>query len=275
MIYYKPDILHFSYYNNSLLKFIKIPYILTVYDLIHEKNNYQSNEFSKKNLVERAAHIICISKKTREDLLNFYQIDKKKISVIYLGLDKYKKIKKKNVDKKKYILFVGSRNRYKNFNNFIEAYSKSKFLRSNYKVICFGGGSFSNQEINFFKNLKIKDKIILKNGYDTELKKFYQKVSLFVTVSKQEGFGLTPFEAISFECPVVCSNIKVFKENLKGCVQFVNPDHIESIKNGMEKILKDKTLRSKFRKYGLKVIKNFKWDITASKTYKTYKSVIS
>jgi len=169
---------------------------------------------------------------------------------------------------------VGSRNRYKNFNNFIEAYSKSKFLRSNYKVICFGGGSFSNQEINFFKNLKIKDKIILKNGYDTELKKIYQKVSLFVTVSKQEGFGLTPFEAISFECPVVCSNIKVFKENLKGCVQFVNPDHIESIKNGMEKILKDKTLRSKFRKYGLKVIKNFKWDITASKTLKTYKSVI-
>ena len=34
---YKPDIIHFSYYNNSLLRFVNIPYVLTIYDLISEK----------------------------------------------------------------------------------------------------------------------------------------------------------------------------------------------------------------------------------------------
>ena len=34
---FKPDIVHFSYYNEYLSSFIKIPYVITVYDLIHEK----------------------------------------------------------------------------------------------------------------------------------------------------------------------------------------------------------------------------------------------
>ena len=46
---FKPDIVHFSYYNEYLSSFIKIPYVITVYDLIHEKIYPSHNTFKKKN----------------------------------------------------------------------------------------------------------------------------------------------------------------------------------------------------------------------------------
>ena len=73
----KPDILHFSYYNKSLIKFINIPYILTVYDLIHEKLKYKQDQFEKKDLIANAKHIICISDETKKDLIKIYKIKKK------------------------------------------------------------------------------------------------------------------------------------------------------------------------------------------------------
>ena len=74
--------------------------------------------------------------------------------MIYLGGPEFKK---KILNKKyKYILYVGDRSRYKNFKNFIKAFSESKFLIQNYKIICYGGGKFSDSEIRSFKDLNIK-----------------------------------------------------------------------------------------------------------------------
>ena len=263
--------IHFSYYNNFLAKYLKIPYILTVYDLIHEKKKYDKNFFDKKKSIQNAKHIICISKKTRKDLIRLYKVDKKKISVIYLGTDQVRVNKKLKSKRKKFILYVGSRHRYKNFNNFIQAYSKSKYLKKNFEILCFGGGDFKYEEVELFKNLEIYEKINLKHGDDYELKKIYRNASLFVTVSTSEGFGLTPFEAISFGCPVVCSNIEVFKENLKNCSQFVNPHNIYDIKFGIESVLKNKIKKKRLIKNGFKLIKNFNWNLTTSKTSEIYK----
>ena len=130
----KPNLIHLSYYNNFLAKFLKIPYILTVYDLIHEKLKIDQKRFNKTRLIQNAQKIICISNKTKKDLIKFYGVKKNKIRVIYLGTDK---IYKNNKKKKNFILFVGSRLGYKNFNKFIYAFSKSKFLKTNYKVCCF------------------------------------------------------------------------------------------------------------------------------------------
>ena len=54
-------------------------------------------EFHKKELLNNARHIICISKQTKKDLIRIYKIDKKKISVIYLGADKNNIYKKKKI----------------------------------------------------------------------------------------------------------------------------------------------------------------------------------
>ena len=79
------------------MKYLRIPYVLTIYDLIYEKMKLPEKEFEKKELLNNAKHIICISEQTRRDLLRYYRLDKKKTSVVYLGTnDEKKKKTKKN-----------------------------------------------------------------------------------------------------------------------------------------------------------------------------------
>ena len=39
----------------------------------------------KKQTIDRADKIICISKKTKEDLINYFSINENKIEVVYLA----------------------------------------------------------------------------------------------------------------------------------------------------------------------------------------------
>ena len=63
---------------------------------------------------------------------------------------------------RKFILYVGERNKYKNFKNLLKAYSNSKLLYENFSLICFGGGSFNQDEKNEFKSLKLNQIIFIK-----------------------------------------------------------------------------------------------------------------
>ena len=271
IIIHKPNILHFSYYNKSLLKYLSIPYVITIYDLIYEKMNFSQNEFEKKELLEKAKHIICISKQTKKDLIKFYKLDKNKISVVYLGTNnrKFKSIKKRN----KYILYVGSRKRYKNFENFILAFSKSKYLIKNYKIVCFGGGNFQKDEIKNFKNLGLEQNLSYIKGNDLKLSYLYRRASLYVSLSIYEGFGLTLLEAMQSRCPVLCSNIPVFREIYKNSCEFVNPNKISDITKGLKSVLKSPKKQRKLITNSKKIIEKYTWENCAKETAKIYRSV--
>ena len=270
--FYKPDIIHFTYYNNFLYKFISTPYVLTIYDLINEKKRHSEKKFKKNELIKKASHIICISNETKKNLIKFYNINKKNISVIYLGTEKNIPL---IVKKKDYILFVGSRFGYKNFLNFIKAYSKSEYLVKNYKVLCFGSENFDSNEIQLFNKLKIQNNIIFKTGNDKILERIYRNASLFLSTSKQEGFGLTPLEAMRCGCPTLCSNIPVFKEILGNSCEYTNPYKINDIKSKMEKILKSKIKQKTLIKHGFLKTQQFSWEKCSSETINVYKKILN
>ena len=78
----KPDIIHYTYYD-KIYNFNNIKKILTVYDLIHEKfYNFRNMKKKSINLCDK---IICISKNTQNELLNYYNLDIEKTSVVYLA----------------------------------------------------------------------------------------------------------------------------------------------------------------------------------------------
>ena len=57
-------------------------------------------------------------------------------------------------DKKKKILYVGSRLKYKNFDNLLKALSLNNGLPEDFKLICFGEESLSIKEKYLIENLK-------------------------------------------------------------------------------------------------------------------------
>jgi len=272
---YKPDILHFTYFEKKF-NFNKVKKIITVYDCIHEKFYNVKNH--KKKAIDVADHIICISKNTQQDLLKIYRVKEEKTSVVYLGSSFLKDINNSsdiNIEKKPYILFVGNRFKYKNFIYFIKSISLSKILKNNVEIICFGIYPFTQSEKEFFilEGFDIK-KIKFVMGDDNVLRQLYVNALMLVYPSLYEGFGLPILDAMSLGCPVVCSNNSSTVEVGGDAPEYFDAKNLHDIKLSMEKIFLSESLRAKMIIKGIKQSKKFSWENCAIETLSIYKKII-
>ena len=202
------DIVHDTYYSENILNYKNKKRIITVYDLIHEKfpKMYNNKSLEKrKKIIQGSDAIICISENTKKDLIKFYNIDEKKINVVYLGCDHVSNdFNAKNYFDfdipKNFIFFVGSRLKYKNFNLLVKSYCMSLKLKNDFNIVCFGGGKFTQSEIKQFNELNIGNKLFHFQGSDDLLSYLYTKAKLFVFPSQYEGFGIPLLEAMSIVC---------------------------------------------------------------------------
>lgn len=276
---FKPDILHKTYYHKSDFKNHKTKIALTVYDLIHEiyhkDYGYAINIMPKKKALLSADIIFCISNNTKKDLVKYYNIDDKKIFITYLGVTPPFNIKKEKIINYPYILYVGDRKKYKNFYNFIKAYSISKKLNTNFKLCLVGGGNFSIKEINCLRDLELNmNNIIRMDANDNELENLYQNAKLFVFPSYYEGFGLPNLEAMINGCPVACSNIEIMKEVCGDAATMFDPNQPEDIMFKMEKILFSNEDREKYIRKGKEIASKFTWVQCAKDTTDVYKKFL-
>ena len=152
------------------------------------------------------------------------------------GAADFELLKKK--DTTQFILYVGDRRGYKNFNNFIYAISLSSQLKNKIKVICFGGGNFSKDEMVKFKDLGFKEKMILYyDGKNSELEKLYLNAALLVYPSKYEGFGMPIIEAQKVGRVIITSRKSSIPEVAGKGGHFVDPEDIVQIKEGFLKLI--------------------------------------
>ncbi|GEM_PF-2370577 len=90
-----PEIIHPTYFQNvarGRFDKRKVPLVLTVYDMIHERfademDRRGNHSLKKREAVNRADHIICISETTRSDLIERFNIPLEKTSVTMLAAD--------------------------------------------------------------------------------------------------------------------------------------------------------------------------------------------
>lgn len=274
------DIFHPTYYNPYFLKYLKTkPYVLTVYDMIHElfpdMFKGDSTAIHKKNLIEFATKIIAISDNTKTDVIRFYDIDPQKIEVIPLATS----LRRNTLDNtpnlpQKYILFVGNRGVYKNFTFFIN--SVSSFLREeDLFLICAGGGVFSENEIRLLEDLKIKRKVLYcPIANDGTLSQLYRKAILFAFPSLYEGFGIPVLEAFSCGCPVAAGNCSSLPEVGGDAVNYFDPKNSASIQNVIEDIVHNPSVQDSLRARGYERLKLFSWEKTALNTKKVYDNLL-
>lgn len=272
------DIFHPTYYNPYFLKMNKRPYVITVYDMIHEKfadmftATDPTREYKRKTILG-ADKIIAISNQTKNDLIELYGIEESKISVVYLGHSvDTNEISVINGLPKNYILFVGVRHKYKNFMRFIQSFAVLTTKYSDLHLVCTGH-SFTKEEQEVIHQLHLTDKVHQYFVSDAQLNYLYQNAKCFVFPSLYEGFGIPILEAFASSCPIALSDTSCFPEIAQegGC--YFNPYDIDSMSDAISKLIFDTEYREKQIENGLKVLKQFSWKKMAIETAAIYKSI--
>ena len=271
----KPNVIHYTYFNNNFSKIKDIKKIINCWDLTHEKFNKSSyiNDIKKLNFLE-ADKIICPSFTVKRDLLNYYSLDKDKIQVTYFSSD-FEIEYTKNKTLQNYILYVGSRSDYKNFEKFIESFSLSEKLKKDFNLIIFGGENPKSNGLNILKKYNIKkDKFKFVNGTNNDLKYYYKNARLFVYPSRYEGFGIPLVESMRLGCPIISSDGGALKEIAGDGITYFDPDNVEDIKFKLESTIYDNIKLTNTINYGYERCKKYSWKNCAKETYDAYESLL-
>jgi len=282
----KDGIFHSTYFVHY--KNLKIPQILTIHDLTREKFPIYFNRVNDKlflmltkNAILKSNAIICDSKQTADDLCTYYKTPVDKTNVAYLGVNQIFN-KKTQIEKdsfisfknlpKQYLLFVGRRSTYKNFENFIMAYSKWEH-KSKFPLIIVGGGKLTEEELDLIKKLKLENNITSFDfAREEELVMFYNCAHCFIFPSLSEGFGLPLLESMACGTTVLASDIPVFKEIAKDVPYYFNPYNQESI----IKALDDSIIKNDSKiNAGLEMVKKFTWENTVKETLAIYQKILN
>lgn len=277
-------VFHSTYY--TTYKNLKIPQVLTVHDMTHEKfphffSTRGARRFiaNKKKCILSADSIICISEATKKALIEIYNIEDKKISVIYHGISKNFKSDATRVNNevfnKPYFLFVGHRGLYKNFLFFIEAFSKwSK--NKDYNILLIGGNKLSRKEMLIINDLGLIGQIkYLGFIEENRLKYIYQQSKALVFPSLDEGFGFPILEALSSKTQVLASKIEAFEEIGEDMLIYFDPRRIESLIYALDQSVSKDFSGEEAERRANYVSRKFNWDECFRETLEVYHKTIN
>lgn len=281
------DIFHPTYYNPYFLANLRSkPFVVTIYDMTHELFPQffvagDPTSARKRLLAEKASGIIAISQSTKDDIIRIFNISPDKISVVPLSggfsSSRSQETAKrwKFLREERYLLFVGNREGYKNFNGFISAVIPLLEEDRSLKIFCAGGNDFTQKEQLLIKKLEADGRICFFAVNDIDLMHLYRNAIAFVFPSFCEGFGIPILEAFSCECPVIASNLSSLPEVGGDAAVYFDPHDRNSMLQTMRTVIADPALRLDLKKKSLARASAFSWQKTADLTKKTYQKILA
>lgn len=237
------DLVHFTYFSYPVFYFKK--FVATVHDatpLLFKTGRastrnpllYRLKHFFfriiLKTQVSRALKIITPTESVKKELKGIYgEWLSEKTRAIHEGVSAEIMRTKPNQKLKgkygKFFLYVGNFYPHKNVDRLIEAYMA---VKTDIKLVLAGPNDYFTARL--IRTLKSNKRVIVvKNPSISDLVFLYKNAESLVHPSLSEGFGLPVVEAMYFGCPVIASDIPVFREILgDGYVAF-DPKKVEDI----------------------------------------------
>jgi len=229
-----------------------------------------------------ATKVIAVSNFTKEQIIEEAKIEAKKVVVILEGAqnainrknDKSAKILRElNLDKGKYILFVGTLQPRKNLPALIEAFARLAPKYPRLKLVLAGGKGWQTEEI-FAAPSKwgVQNSVIFAGRVsDEELDDLYSGAALYAQPSITEGFGLPVVEAMRKGVPVVASSGGALAEVVgrSGVVVPIGPQFASNLAKQMDKVLSNDSYKSTLVASGHRRAKELNWQKAAEATLET------
>lgn len=287
-IYYNSNekfIYHSSYYRGLSGAKNQIE-VTTVYDFIHD---YYSSFLKKAihnnlkyNAIKRSKGVLCISKNTYSDLQKFCPTKKnQRAEVIYVGVsDDYFPIQDLDSIQKQYLidhnlengflLFVGGRTNYKNFDYVAAVLNENKDL----KLVVVGGGILNENELKLFTKEAFDRVVFIGSAKNEELNILFNTALALLYPSSYEGFGIPVVEAMRAGCPVIGLNNATIREVAEDSALLLDNLSLEEFKAQKQR-LSNLMHRQETIAKGLIESQKYSWQKSSRETHEFYKDLYS
>lgn len=277
---YDCDIFHSSYYRTPFFTNAKLKQIVTVHDFMYEFFDAGLKKkihiWQKRKSMLKADAIICVSENTRQDLIKLYpEVNQEILHIVPNGVDKEFKVLSESNEKKDFLLYVGNRMGCKNFKFILKFITESKFIQDKrFYILCVGGGIFTKDELDLFKEFGVADKIkqvlFIENE---ELNILYNRTYALLFPSKYEGFGIPALEAQMAGCPVVYARTSSLPEVMGyGELGYALDDLAEA--DQKLQLLEDDIFRKNIITKGVDFASKLTWENSVNLTYEVYQKVL-
>lgn len=201
-----------------------------------------------------------------------YRADK--IEVVPYFIPKMPTINKNNERQAFNILYVGALDVHKGVDILIQAFSYVARYHKDVNLIIVGNGPEFERYIKLVSDLGIYDRVYFA-GKVSEPWKYYQLSDVFVHPAIWfEPFGRTILEALSFQLPVIASNMGAPPEIIKDAGLVFEKGDVNDLVRKLNLVIENDEMRERMKSRCSVVLEEYSPEKLLSKTIRVYEKVL-
>lgn len=260
----KPDIIIYPCYIMPYFTRRNTKNYVVFHDLMPYRENFFGEKCKKSYLFklniakEKSTKIITVSNTVKKQLIKEFNLPENRIGITYNCVNdviKHSKedsniLNKLNLKSNNYIFSLAGSFKHKNIQELIAAINN---IKEDIKLVVAGYKGHLQ-----YSDSEISNKKIIYAGYITteEIIALYKNAKFFVLPSLEEGFGIPIIESQYFQCPVLCSDIPIFREVAGNGAEFCIPDS-NGIAAKLEYLINNGQRRQELISLGKENVKRF------------------
>jgi len=288
----RPDVFHAPHY--VMPPAVRCRSIVTIHDCIHlmfpqylpSRAAYVYARAAMWAATHRSHRVLTVSEASKRDILHFFNIPPEKIVVVHNAIDERfgvspseeatALVRERYQLDHRFVLYAGNIKPHKNLVRIVEAFDGLRKRGFDDLTLLIIGDEISKlPALRRAVHSHKLHKHVRFLGYlpDDTLAILYRLAAVFVFPSLYEGFGLPPLEAMACGAPVVTSNVSSLPEVTGDAAVLVDPYDVESIADGIARVLSDPALREDMRMKGMARAREFSWERSVARTREIYREV--
>lgn len=258
----------------------KKPLVLHVHATEFDRNGQRINQqiYDIGSMAfENADIIIAVSDRTKQTLIEKYNVNAQKIRVVYNAVEK--KVPQEHspsplMQEEKRVLFMARMTYQKGPEYFVEAARLVLDKIPNARFIMAGNGDLKEKMIEQVAKFRMGSRFhfpgFMKAG---EVEKMYSIADVYVMPSVSEPFGIAPLEAIVCKTPVLLSKQSGVGEILEHSLK-VDFWDVDELANKICAVLNYPTLSSTLIEKSVEELENMSWQKSAISLNEIYTSLL-